>query len=345
MSVDRKSLARSAVTRRQFIRDTGAAAGIVAAASALGANAAAAATASDTATPTATRTATRTAARGAQSTALTWLLAREAFDNLSNPVLGGSPKVCQSAFGTGSTWFSVTYNGDNAIASPVPAGYSGVAVLKFASYQNGSTGLVDALAAGLPSWVQAVQYDAESWSNTPDVEQGSWILNRHTLVSYAQEFCATAHSHNLKVVLSPGNDLCNDSPNPAYPGRRPQYPITSVDGGMDYNAFIRHNLAAAAQYLAPGDIFEYQGQQLELDAPTYAAITTKVANQVKAANPAALFLAGLGRSKPPSDGATCLELTAAATGVAGVAAGYWPNVDAYTSQVRPMICCLKKLGF
>ncbi|WP_194913726.1 hypothetical protein [Catenulispora rubra] len=331
MSVDRKSPARSSVTRRQFIRDTGAAAGIVVTASALSTNTAGAAAAP--------------AARGAQSTALTWLLAREAFDNLSNPVLGGSPKVCQSAFGTGSTWFSTTYNGDNTIASPVPAGYSGVAVLKFASYQNGSTGLVDAIAAGLPAWVAAVQYDAESWINTPDIEQGSWVLNRHTQISYAQEFCATAHSHNLKVVLSPGNDLCNNSPNPAYPGRRPQYPITSVDGGMDYNAFVRHRLAGAAQYLAPGDIFEYQGQQLELDATTYSAITTQVANQVKAANPGALLLAGLGRSKPPSDGATCLELTAAATGVAGVAAGYWPNVGEYSSQVKPMICCLKKLGF
>ena len=337
MSVDRRSLARSAVTRRQFIRDTGAAAGIVVTASALSTN-----TAVANANVTTTATA---AARGAQSTALTWLLAREAFDNLANPVLGGSPKVCQSAFGTGSTWFSTTYTGDNTIASPVPPGYSGVAVLKFASYQNGSTGLVDALAAGLPAWVAAVQYDAESWVSTPDIEQGSWLLNGHTQISYAQEFCATAHSRNLKVVLSPGNDLCNNSPNPAYPGRRPQYPITSKDGGMDYNAFVRHRLADAAQYLAPGDIFEYQGQQLELDAATYSTITTKVANQVKAANPGALFLAGLGRSKPPSDGATCLELTAAATGVAGVAAGYWPNVDAYSSQVRPMICCLKKLGF
>ncbi|MEZ0112243.1 hypothetical protein ABH920_006262 [Catenulispora sp. EB89] len=335
MSVDRRSLDHSSVTqgsvtqssvsRRRFIRDTGAAAGIVVAASALSTNTA--------------------AARRAQSTGPTWLLAREAFDNLNNPVLDGSPKVCQSAFGSGSTWFIASYTGDNTIASPVPAGYSGVAVLKFASYQNGSTGLVDAIAAGLPSWVTAVQYDAESWADTPDVEQGSWLLNRHTLVSYAQEFCATAHSHNLKVVLSPGNDLCNDSPNPAYPGRRPQYPLKSSDGGMDYNAFVRHGLAAAAQYLAPGDIFEYQGQQLELDAPTYSAITTKVANQVKTANPNALFLAGLGRSKPPSDGATCLQLTDAATAVSGVAAGYWLNVDAYSSQVRPMICCLKKLGF
>lgn len=319
------SVSSTSRTRRQFIRDSGAAAGIAVTASVLGTSTASAAT--------------------HQAPELTWLLAREAFDNLADPVLSGSPAVCQSAFNTGRTWFSTTYAGDNTIASPIPAGYSGVAVLRFESYQNGTTGLVDAIAAGLPTWVQAVQYDAESWSDTPDIEQGSWLLNRHTQISYAQEFCVTAHSHNLRVVLSPGNDLCNNSPNPAYPGRNPQYPLTAHDHGMDYNAFIRHNLAAAAQYLAPGDIFEYQGQQLELDAPTYTSITTRVANQVKAANPTALFLAGLGRSKPPSDGATCAQLTAAATGVSGVAAGYWANVDAYTSQVRPMICSLKKLGF
>ncbi|ACU75127.1 hypothetical protein Caci_6273 [Catenulispora acidiphila DSM 44928] len=316
------------VTRRQFITTGGAAAGIAVTAltaTALGASSA--------------------TARSRVLTTPTWMLAGAGFANLAAKSLGGDPAVCRRAFNTGRTWFITTYTGDTTIPSPVPAGYTGVAVLKFKCYQDGSTGLVDALAAGLPSWVTAVQYDAESWAQTPDLEQGAWLLNPHTQTSYAQLFCATAHSHGLKVVLTPGNDLCNNSPNPAYPQRKPQYPVTSKDAGQNYNAFIRHNMAAAAQYLQPGDIFEYQAQQLELDTEAYTTVTTKVAEQVEAANPATLFLAGLGRSKPPSDGANCADLAAAATGVADTAAGFWLNVGAYSSQVRPMICALRKLGY
>ncbi len=278
--------------------------------------------------------------------ALSWLIAGSAFGYLSDTTLAGNPTVCRNAFGGGSTWFIADYAGTNAIPSPIPSGYSGVGLLRFTAYQNGSTGLIDALSAGLPSWVTAVQYDSESWTRTPDLEQGAWIYNTHAKMSYAQEFCAAAHSHGLKVVLAPGNDLCNNSPNPAYPGRDPQYPITAhADQGQNYNAFVRHNLASAAQYLAPGDVFEYQAQELELDAATYQSVTTKVAAQVAAVSTGVTFLAGLGRSKLPSDGATCADLSAAATGVAGVASGFWLNVGHYTDQVRPMICTLKKLGY
>ncbi|HEY4017257.1 MAG TPA: hypothetical protein VGM75_01135 [Pseudonocardiaceae bacterium] len=254
--------------------------------------------------------------------------------------------MCQAAFNQGSTWFSVRYASGKAATTPVPAGYQGVAVLKFEAYQNGSTGLVDAIAAGLPSWVQAVHYDPEAWTFTPEIEQGAFLYNKNINISYAQEFCATAHQHGLRVVLTPANDLCNRDPNPAYPNSAPQYPLDTSDGGADYNAFVRHNLASAAQYLQSGDLFEYQSQQLELDVTAYHEVTYKVSLEVGKANSGDVtFLAGLGHSLPPGDGATCAQLTAAAKSVPNFADGYWLNVGSYTDQVRPMICALKSLGF
>lgn len=315
-----------AVNRRDFLRGSGSLVGAAIAGSAM-----------SRATPVV----------GPRTTAIsTWLLANDAFANLNNTTLAGSPKVCQSAFNNGSTWFTVRYAGGHFQNTPVPAGYKGVATLKFEAYQNGSTGLVDAIKAGLPSWVQAVQYDPEEWSFTPQIEQGAFLYNANVSVSYAQEFCATAHQHGLRVALTPGNDLCNRDPNPAYPNSAPQYPLDNTDGGHDYNAYIRHNLASATQYLQSGDLFEYQSQQLELDATNYHAITYKVSKEAAKANAAGItFLAGLGRSIPPSDGATCAQLTAAANRVANIVNGYWLNVGSFTDQVRPMTCALKSLGY
>lgn len=277
--------------------------------------------------------------------ALTWLLASDAFASLNDTTLGGSPKTCRSAFNAGTTFFSLRYADGNFATTPVPAGFTGTAVLKFEAYSNGSTGLVDAIKAGLPSWVQAVQYDPEEWTFTPQIEQGSFIFNSFTGLSYAQQFCQTAHQHGLRVVLTPANDLCNRDPNPAYPGSAPQYPLDAKDNGDDFNAYVRHNLASAAQFLQAGDVFEYQSQQLELDSRSYHAITFAVQKEVMKANPAVTFLAGLGRSIAPSDGASAGQLTTAATSVANITSGFWLNVGEFTSQVRPMIETLRNLGF
>ena len=315
-----------AVNRRDFLRGSGSLVGAAIAGSAI-----------SRATP-------ETGPRATPAT--TWLLANDAFTNLNNTALAGSPKVCKAAFNNGTTWFTVRYAGGDFHNTPVPTGYRGVATLKFEAYQNGSTGFLDAIKAGLPSWVQAVHYDPEAWTFTPEIEQGAFLYNANIGVSYAQEFCATAHQHGLRVVLTPGNDLCNRDPNPAYPGSAPQYPMDANDGGHDYNAFIRHNLASATQYLQSGDLFEYQSQQLELDPRTYHAVTFAVSKEAAKANTSGIaFLAGLGRSMPPSDGATCAQLTAAANSVANIASGYWLNVGSFTDQVRPMICALKSLGF
>ena len=280
----------------------------------------------------------------AAQASLTWLLPRSVFDNLNNTSLGGDPALCQRAFNQGTTWFSTVYNGAGpATSSPIPSGYSGIGVLKFQAYKDTSSGLglMDAISAGLPSWVKAVQYDSEHWSATPRLEQGAWLYNAYPKTSYAQQFCQAAHGRGLAVVLSPGNDLCNDFANPAYPGSAPQYPLQS--GEADYNAYVRYDLASAAKWLSAGDVYEYQAQPLELTPSTYKSVTAKVAAQVKTAKPGVIFLAGIGRTAMTWDKATCAQLSAAADSVKGTAAGFWPNVDASAVRVQPMICLLRSL--
>ena len=196
----------------------------------------------------------------------TWLVPRYGtFSALTNVSLGGDPAVARSAFGQGSTWFSALYHGKGTgTGSPVPPGYTGVAVLKFAAFQNGTDGLLDAVSGGLPGWVQAVQYDPESWDFTPPIEKGAWLYNPHPGVSHAELFCRKAHELGFPVVLSPSLDLCSNKPNPAYPGAKPQYPV--APGERNYEAYVRHRLASAARWLRPGDVYEFQSQALETDA-------------------------------------------------------------------------------
>ena len=274
-----------------------------------------------------------------------WLVPRYGtFGALTNIGLGGDPAVARSAFGQGSTWFSVLYHGEGTgTRSPVPPGYTGVAVLKFAAFQNGTDGLLDAVCGGLPGWVQAVQYDPESWDFTPPIEKGAWLYNPHPGVSHAELFCRKAHELGLAVVLSPSLDLCNNKPNPAYPGAKPQYPVAS--GERNYEAYVRHRLASAARWLRPGDVYEFQSQALETDAARYRSVTAAVEAQVRDVSQGVTFLAGIGRTKANWDGATAAQLTAAARGVSPLVAGYWPNVDENATRVRTMIRFLQDLGY
>ena len=51
------------------------------------------------------------------------------------------------------------------------------------------------------------------------------------------------------MALTPGNDLCNRNPNPAYPNSAPQYPLDNTDGGDDYSAFVAaHRPAGLTAY-------------------------------------------------------------------------------------------------
>jgi hypothetical protein len=275
----------------------------------------------------------------------TWLVPRYGtFSALTSTSLGGDPAVARNAFGQGTTWFSVIYHGEGAgTKSPIPAGYTGVAVLKFAAYQNGQDGLLDAVSDGLPAWVQAVQYDAESWDFTPPIEKGAWLHSACAGVSHAELFCRKAHDLGLRVVLTPSLDLCSNKPNPAYPGSAPQYPVAS--GERNYEAYVRHRLASAARWLSPGDVYEFQSQALQTDTDRYESATRTVGAQVRDVSHGVTFLAGIGRTAANWDHATAAQLTAAARSVAPLVTGYWPNVDENAARVPVMIQFLKNLGY
>jgi hypothetical protein len=277
--------------------------------------------------------------------ARTWLVPRYGtFSSLTNLSLGGDPAVVRNAFGQGTTWFSVIYHGEGTdTKSPIPAGYTGVAVLKFAAYENGTDGLVDAIRDGLPSWVQAVQYDSESWPLTPPIEKGAWLYNSYAGVSYAELFCRKAHELGFPVVLTPSLDLCNNKPNPAYPDSAPQYPVPK--GERNYEAYVRYGLARAARWLEPGDMYEFQSQALELDTALYESFTRKVHAQVREVSRDVTYLSGIGRTAAMPDDATADQLTAAALSVEPVVAGYWPNVDENATRVQAMIGMLRNLGY
>jgi hypothetical protein len=325
------------MTRRRLLGLTAAAAGAAAAAGTTAAGAAA--------TARAATAATAAIGRFSRGATRTWLVPRYGtFSALTNVSLGGDPEVVKNAFGRGTTWFSVIYHGEGTdTKSPIPPGYTGVAVLKFAAYENGTDGLLDAIRDGLPSWVQAVQYDSESWDQTPPIEKGAWLYNSYPGVSYAELFCRKARELGVPAVLTPSNDLCNNKPNPAYPDDAPQYPVPA--GEHNYEAYLRYRLATAARWLRPGDMYEYQSQSLELEPDLYHDITTRVHAQVREVSRDVIFLAGLGRTAANWDRATAGQLTAAARTVDRVAAGFWPNVDENADRVQPMIGCLKNLGY
>ena len=278
----------------------------------------------------------------ASASARKWFLPYTSWLNLTDPSLGGNKTVVNNAFNQGTTWFMTGYRGPHT-PSPIPPGYKGVGVLGFKAYQNGSNGLADAVRNGLPSWVQAVQYDSEHWSWTPEKEQGAWLYNKHVNFSYAKHFCELAHSKGLKVVLTPGNDLCNNAPNSAYPNHDPQYPVQH--GESIEHAYVRHGIATAAKWLSPGDVYEYQAQPLELAPSTYKSMTSEVANQVRKQKPGVTFLAGIGRVGATWDHASAYQLHAAASSVSKIVAGFWPNVDANATRVHRMIGLLRKLGY
>ncbi|HEV7207121.1 MAG TPA: glycosyltransferase family 2 protein [Mycobacteriales bacterium] len=173
-----------------------------------------------------------------------------------------------------------------------------VPTMRFASEAE----LAVAVAAGLPSIVRAVLYDAESWSFTPTAEQ-------HDPDRYYAAAAAVAHAHGLLLIAAPGLDLVvNRCGEPCGPRAA---------------AFLRQGIAPGAARTA--DVLEIQAQSLERDAAGYAQLVDAAAAQARSAHPQVVLLAGLS-TNPPGATVTAAMLRDAIAATHATVSGYWMNI-------------------
>ncbi|MEZ0112244.1 hypothetical protein ABH920_006263 [Catenulispora sp. EB89] len=149
--------------------------------------------------------------------------------------------------------------------------------------------------------IRAVIYDAEHWAQTPTDEQ-------RDPATFYQRAAQIAHAHGLIFIATPAMDLVNAG------GGKAADPAT---------AFVDRGIGADAARSA--DVVDIQAQSLERDAAAYRSFVTRVAAQIRAANPNVTVLAGLS-TNPHGSAITPDMLVAAMLGAAGQVTGFWVNV-------------------
>jgi len=167
---------------------------------------------------------------------------------------------------------------------PTPAGWSSTSTEHWTSFHRFA---LDVAAGDVPSYVNAVHYDNESWSQTPLAEQ------RHP-GAYQRRFCELAHEHGWACITGPGQDLCG---------------VVSHPRGETYaQCYLDLDLAGKAARFA--DVVDLQAQALEArGARAYSHFVRRAARQARAANPGVVVLGNL--SPSPSGGAVTAERLAA----------------------------------
>jgi hypothetical protein len=199
------------------------------------------------------------------------------------------------------------------ILRPGSAPYRGVNAVVTADFKSytGPTGLAAAISSGnLPVGTKAILYDAESWSQTPAVEQ-------HNLGKYVSMAITLAHSHGYKLIATPGVDLVSVL-DPSRAGH-----------GQRYQAFVSDGIA---KDVAGADVVDIQAQSDERVASQYASFVKAAAAQVHATNASAVVVAGLS-SNPPIGAVTSEQLAGAISATSGIAQGYWINIP------KPSVSC------
>jgi hypothetical protein len=179
------------------------------------------------------------------------------------------------------------------------AGVDAVITEDFESYAGMSAAVQDGqLVAG----AGAVLYDPEDWQYTPLCEQVD-------LPSYIGDAVHLAHSHGLKIIVTPALDLVDTL-----------YPGTPADEQVA--KFLSSGIEQAA---AGADIVDVQAQGREHDTSSYASFVLQAAAAIHARRPGAIVVAGLS-TNPPSGGVTAGVLAAAIEAVRGHVQGFWLNV-------------------
>lgn len=215
-------------------------------------------------------------------------------------------------------------------ATAPPSSWNVVYWIKFASI----TDLTNAIAAGtgnggIPSNVQIVAYDNESWAATPCSELGETGTAgsctgtpNPTVIEQSMETFATdvknANS-SWKVMFTPAFDIYAGVP------------------GNKYNNFISSGIAGTVAPYA--DYYHIQAQGLEANPnssplPSYVSVVSSLYSTIHTANSSTIVTAGLSNydsSVSPGVSFTALQIETAVNdttaNVPGIA-GYWPN-DVY----------------
>jgi hypothetical protein len=173
-------------------------------------------------------------------------------------------------FGASPSWA----RGTNYATNPVPNGLGADPSLAVFSYAKFVTDVTNGAITFPYRWVD---YDPESWAQTPQNEQNDpW--------TFIPLFCDFAHAHGFKVMVSPARDLGNvtTSVNPKLPGE-------------DLSSwYLRTNIAAACA--AKADAYVIQDQTLTTDVPSYVSFTNSAHAQAQAAGPQCKVMAHLSTS-------------------------------------------------
>jgi|GEM_PF-705481 len=154
----------------------------------------------------------------------------------------------------------------------------------------------------LRSPLQGVVFDLEAWPLSPASEQ------HHPVRTYAQA-AAWARAHHAELIATPALDLVH-ALEPGYRG-----PLGTE--------FLRLGLA---RRIAPyAEVYEIQAQGIENWPDRYVALVRAIAEEVRAANPHALLLAGLS-TNPSGRRVKVAALVEDVAKTRGLVAGYWLNI-------------------
>ena len=185
------------------------------------------------------------------------------------------------------------FSNDNTYVYGPPPETIGVPTARYDSYAQ----IVAAFSNGtLPGKYRAVIYDNEHWAYTPLAEQED--------PSYYEGLVARLlHQNGLIYIAAPAPDLMWATGRPA----------------DSYTAYLQSNVAGDAAGYA--DVIDIQGQVRETDLQEFVSFVASAVRQSRNANPKVKVLIGL-RTNPGYQ-----ELLAAYRAVAGLADGYWLNVN------------------
>jgi hypothetical protein len=195
--------------------------------------------------------------------------------------------------GVGSTLLHRAFTNGRTYVYGSPPSMTGIPTAAYTSYAE----IRAAFKTGiLPGRYRAVIYDNERWPYTPVAEQKNPAY-------YERLVAVLLHRHGLAYIATPTPDLM-------WATGRPK---------DSYVAYLQHDVAGnAARY---ADVVDIQGQVRETDLRQFVSFVAAAVRQCRKSNPHVKVLIGL-RTDPGEQ-----RLFAAYQAVAGLADGYWLNVN------------------